>query len=45
MTEVGSDCSKQPLKNHRWDKEEEEEATVSLAAAKEISLDAAVADV
>lgn len=44
MTEVGSDCRKQPLENHRWDKEEEE-ATVSLAAAKYISLDAAVADV
>lgn len=41
MTKARSDCCKLPLKTLKDDKEEAQEVTASLAAAKEFSMNAA----
>lgn len=43
--DAGSNCCNLPLKSTEEDRDETQEVTVSLAAAKEISLDAAAAAV
>lgn len=44
-TKPGSNCYQLPLKAPKQDREEKQEVTTSLAAAREISADAAVAAV